>query len=185
MWAAIKAYNKATDTPEAIDNSYHETITQAYVRLVFAANLQTGPHESSEEFSEMHPELLKKQALLNYYSREGIMAMDAKVEFIEPDLCSLPIVVGDSITISDIGDGGSLATVKRLFVEFSESLDFDLCFHGFDCRRQSENEASGGMWPSDENRSVVRSKLRRSDKCMRFSQRIHRLTRITRSLPAF
>jgi len=48
------------------------------------------------------------------------MAMDAKVEFIEPDLCPLPIVVGDSITISSISDGGSLATVKQLCVEFAE-----------------------------------------------------------------
>lgn len=92
MRAKIKAYNKATDTPEAIDRGYHETITQAFMRLVFAANLQTGPHESSKKFCDSHPELLSKQSLLSYYSRERIMTKDAKIQFIEPDRCPLSCV---------------------------------------------------------------------------------------------
>lgn len=91
MRASIKAYNKATETPEAIDRGYHDTITQAFMTLVFAANVQTGPHGSSNDFCDSHPELLSKQALLNYYSRERIMTMEAKREFVEPDLCPLPI----------------------------------------------------------------------------------------------
>lgn len=66
MREKIKAYNKAIDTPEAIDRGYHETITQAFMRLVFAANLQTGPHGSSDDFCDSHPELLTKQAVLSY-----------------------------------------------------------------------------------------------------------------------
>ncbi len=89
MREKIKAYNKATDTPEAIDRGYHDTITQAFMRLVLAANLQTGPHESSEKFCDSHPELLSKQTLLIYYSRERLMTLDAKKQFIEPDLCPL------------------------------------------------------------------------------------------------
>ena len=102
MREKIKAYNKTIDTPEAIDRGYHETITVAFMTLVFAANVQTGPHESSNEFCEVHPELLTKQALLSYYSRERILTMKAKAGFIEPDLCPLPIVVGDSITICNV-----------------------------------------------------------------------------------
>lgn len=132
MREKIKAYNKATETLEAIDRGYHETITQAFMRLVFAANAQTGPHGSSDDFCDSHPELLSKQTLLIYYSRGHIMTMDAKAGFIEPDLRPLPIVVGDSITISHVECGESLVMVKRLFVEFAESLDFDLCFQGFD-----------------------------------------------------
>ena len=98
MREKIKAYNKATDTPEEIDRGYHETITQAFMRLVFAANLQTGPHGSSDDFCDSHPELLTKQAVLSYYSRERIMTRVAKTGFVEPDLCPLPSVVGDSIT---------------------------------------------------------------------------------------
>ena len=96
MRKRIKAYNKATDTPEAIDRGYHETITQAFMRLIFTANLTTGPHRSSNEFCERHPELLSKSALKKFYSRERIMTWDAKSEFVEPDLCPLPSINGDS-----------------------------------------------------------------------------------------
>ena len=43
----IKAYNKATDTPEAIDRGYHETMTLAFTTLVFAAKHSGGPYELS------------------------------------------------------------------------------------------------------------------------------------------
>ncbi len=131
MRASVKAYNKATETPEAIDRGYHETITQAFMRLVFAANMQTGPHVSSNDFCETHPELLTKYALRSFYSREHIMTMQAKAEFVEPDLCALPILISDSITISSVTNADSVAIVRRLFIEYAESLDFDLCFQGF------------------------------------------------------
>ena len=110
MREKIKAYNKATDTPEAIDRGYHETITQAFMKLVFAANLRTGPHGSSEKFCDSHPELLANRTLLSYYSRERIMTPASKTGFIEPDLCPLPNVVGDSITISNIERGDGFGT---------------------------------------------------------------------------
>ncbi len=86
----IKAYNKATDTPEDIDRGYHETMTRAFLYLIFAANRQTGPHSSSDEFCEAHPELLTKLVLREYYSRGRMMTWDAKREFVEPDLRPLP-----------------------------------------------------------------------------------------------
>jgi len=92
MRAGIKAYNKATDTPEAIDRGYHETITVAFMTLVYAANQQTGPHGSSAEFCDAHPELLSKQTLRRFYSREQVMTMQAKSEFVAPDLRPLPVV---------------------------------------------------------------------------------------------
>lgn len=92
MRVGIKAYNKATDTPEAIDRGYRKTITVAFMTLVYAANLQTGPHESSDEFRDAHPELLSTQALRRFYSRERIMTMQAKAEFVEPNLNPLPEV---------------------------------------------------------------------------------------------
>lgn len=88
----IQTYNKATDTPEAIDRGYHETITRAFMQLVFAAVAETGPHSSSVEFCKSHPELMDKKALLNYYSRDRIMSWEAKREFIEPDLQPLPFI---------------------------------------------------------------------------------------------
>lgn len=82
----VQAYNKATDTPGAIDRGYHETITRAFMQLVFAANLQTGPHANSDDFRDAHPELLTKLVLRDYYSRDRLMTWDAKREFVEPDL---------------------------------------------------------------------------------------------------
>ncbi len=96
MRAGIKAYNKATDTPEAVDRGYHETVTQAFMRLVFIANLTTGPHGSSDEFCECHPELLSKYALREFYSSERITTWEAKCEFVEPDLRPLPDVIEHS-----------------------------------------------------------------------------------------
>ncbi len=60
------------------------------MRLVFAAIQHTGPHESSREFCEAHPELPTKSLLREYYSRERIMTWKAKREFVEPDLRPLP-----------------------------------------------------------------------------------------------
>ena len=95
----LKAYGKVRKTPQAIDSGYHETITAAFMRLVFAANLQTGPYKSSQDFCEAHPELLGSRALRKYYSRNHVMTWEAKANFIEPNLCPLPAVIGDSLTI--------------------------------------------------------------------------------------
>lgn len=88
----IQAYNNATDTPEAIDRGYHETITRAFMTLIFAANQLTGPHESSIAFCNAHPELMTKLFLRKYYSSEHIMTWEAKRDFVEPDLCPLPTI---------------------------------------------------------------------------------------------
>lgn len=93
MRSSIKAYNKSTDTPEAIDRGYHETITQAFMLLVFAANQRTGPHESSEDFCTAHPELGSKFVLQTFYSPERLMTAKAKSHFVEPDLGPLPLAI--------------------------------------------------------------------------------------------
>lgn len=95
MRAGLKAYNKATSTPETIDRGYHETITRAFMRLIFAVQQQSGPHSSSDAFCETHPELLTKTVLLTCYSRERIMTWEAKREFLDPDLQPLPPVEPD------------------------------------------------------------------------------------------
>lgn len=96
----IKAYNKATSTPEALDRGYHETMTRAFMCLIFAANQQTGSHASSDEFCAAHPELLSKSVLREYYSHERIMTWDAKREFVEPGFRPLPNCASDDWQIS-------------------------------------------------------------------------------------
>jgi hypothetical protein len=92
MRRSIKAYNRATNTPETLDRGYHETITQAFMRLVFAAARQAESCTSSEEFCDQHPELLNKLVLRQYYSPDRMMSMTAKKEFVTPDLLPLPLV---------------------------------------------------------------------------------------------
>ena len=102
---SIKVYNKATKTPESLDRGYHETITRAFMTLVSAAIDEADSCQSSDEFCEAHPELLSKQALLSYYSRERLLSWDAKAHFVEPDLQPLPVVsTDDSDQSSDLCD---------------------------------------------------------------------------------
>ena len=93
MRSKIKAYNQATDTPEAIDRGYHETMTVAFMRLIHASIFQSGPYESSGEFCAAHPELMTKLVLKTFYSSERIMTWEAKRNFVEPDLNQLPPIL--------------------------------------------------------------------------------------------
>lgn len=90
MRAGIKAYNKATGTPEELERGYHETITVAFMRLVNQAIRQHGPFASSEAFCEACGPSLKKGVLLDYYSKDRLITLAAKQQFIEPDLQPLP-----------------------------------------------------------------------------------------------
>lgn len=132
MRSSIKAYAKARNTPDTIDQGYHETITAAFMRLVFAANLQTGPYQSPQDFCKAHPQLLDNSVLRCYYSRDHMMTWEAKAKLIAPDLRPLPIVIGDSLTICNVTEGDALAVVRKLFTEYAQSLDYKLCFHDFD-----------------------------------------------------
>ncbi|SRR5581483_2834994 len=88
--AGIKAYNAANQVPEGPDRGYHETMTQAWVRLVHLALCEYGPAETAEKFFEQHPELSQKKVLRLFYSRDRFMSPQAKAGFVEPDLAPLP-----------------------------------------------------------------------------------------------
>jgi hypothetical protein len=75
--------------PDEPGRGYHETITVAFMWLIHAACARQ-ICASSVDFCERHPELLKKDVLLRYYSRERLASAEAKVLFIEPDLKPLP-----------------------------------------------------------------------------------------------
>src|SRR5689334_9714287 len=59
---------------------YHETVTQAWLRLVAAA-----ARDSFEETLHAHPSLLDKHLLEIYYSPELLASTDAKFQFLAPD----------------------------------------------------------------------------------------------------
>ena len=69
-----------------LEKGYHETMTQAWVRLVHLTLSGGELAESADAFCDRHPQLMQKTRLQLFYSRERLMTWEAKREFIEPDL---------------------------------------------------------------------------------------------------
>jgi hypothetical protein len=92
MRASLQRYNRAVQIPEALDRGFHETITQAFMRLVIAAVRNADQDMSSDVFCAANPDLLDRQVLRRYYSQERLRTWEAKQEFVAPDLSPLPVV---------------------------------------------------------------------------------------------
>lgn len=80
------AWNAPVDD---LERGYHETMTQAWVRLVHLALRDCGTVESADAFCDQHPQLMQKTHLQLYYSHEHLTTWKAKREFVEPDLAPL------------------------------------------------------------------------------------------------
>jgi hypothetical protein len=70
---------------------YHDTITRAWLRLVFTAWRQTPRIESFDEFAAQHAWLLEQDSLAAFYSRELLASDAARKCWHEPDLQALPV----------------------------------------------------------------------------------------------
>ena len=71
---------------------YHDTITQAWVRLV-AVHRAAGAGRSFEQFITEHPCLLDSTLLDRHYSRALIASEQARAAWTEPDLRALPATI--------------------------------------------------------------------------------------------
>lgn len=91
MREKIKAYNIIHNVPDLPTRGYHETMTQAWMRLVHLTLCEYGPAETADGFYEQNPQLSEKKILRLFYSRDLFMSSRAKVEFVEPDLAPLPL----------------------------------------------------------------------------------------------
>jgi len=89
MRRGIQRYNAAHQIPDTIDRGYHETLTQAWLRLLHAIIVADGPFESADTMLEMHPYIRCKVLLRLFYTRERMMSTRAKQQWVEPDICSL------------------------------------------------------------------------------------------------
>jgi hypothetical protein len=69
-----------------LEKGFHETITQAWVRLVHLRLNECGVVESADAFCDRQPQLMQKTRLELFYSRERLMTWEAKRTFVEPDL---------------------------------------------------------------------------------------------------
>jgi hypothetical protein len=87
----IKAYNAAHKVPESLTSGYHETMTQAWLRLIYFTLCEYGPAETADAFYEQNPQLWQMKALRFFYTRDLFLSARAKAEYVEPDLTPLPI----------------------------------------------------------------------------------------------
>jgi hypothetical protein len=67
---------------------YHETLTTAWVRVV--AHHARGHERGFDDFLAAHPQLLRRDLLLEHYSRERLFSAAARSRFVAPDLLALP-----------------------------------------------------------------------------------------------
>lgn len=112
----IQRYNAATNTPEALERGYHETITVSWMRLVQFALGERGPAAGADEFVEREAQFLPKDGLLKFYSREHLISWRAKSEFVEPDIAPFPI------SAKQTNDGGTSYTSPHLIRDSRSSL---------------------------------------------------------------
>ena len=92
--AGLQALAVAWSAPvDDLEKGYHETMTQAWVRLVHLALSDGGVAPSADAFCDQQPKLMEKTHLQLFYSRERLTTWEAKREFVKPDLApflSLP-----------------------------------------------------------------------------------------------
>ena len=67
---------------------YHETLTTAWARVV--AHDARGDDRAFDDFLDAHPHLLRRDLLLEHYSRERLFSAAARARFVDPDLLALP-----------------------------------------------------------------------------------------------
>jgi len=91
MSASVKRYNAAHQKQSPSGGAgYHETITQAWMRLVQETLEDFGPRETADNFMDQHAQHLSKDALLRFYSKDRLMSAEARANFVPPDLKPLP-----------------------------------------------------------------------------------------------
>jgi hypothetical protein len=92
----IKAYNRANNVVESDTTGYNETTTCAMTQLVAATMAAYGPlmpTPNADAFCDTHPQLLTKHILRLFYSPARRVQLNAKTEFVPPDLAPLPQVI--------------------------------------------------------------------------------------------
>ncbi|MEO7364983.1 MAG: hypothetical protein ABIW03_01530 [Sphingomicrobium sp.] len=88
----IRAYNESVGGVNSDSEGYHETITRVFLHGV---RLFLAEADSKEPLHELVNELLlspmgRRDWPLRFYSRERLLSVEARRDFIPPDLAALP-----------------------------------------------------------------------------------------------
>lgn len=87
MRERIKRYNVSCGGANTESSGYHETITHFYVLFIGSFLKQFGPDVRLEDkvnkFLADHPD---KNLPLEFYSKENLMSVEARMNWVEPDL---------------------------------------------------------------------------------------------------
>ena len=90
MRAGILRLNTAHGTPNTDARGYHETITRAYlVLLARFAQVNADLDGAVMAQTLLSSPLAQRDALLNYYSKDRLMSVAARRDWVEPDLSAL------------------------------------------------------------------------------------------------
>jgi hypothetical protein len=85
--AGLQALALAWNAPvDDLEKGYHETMTQAWVRLVDVKLRDGGGAANADAFCDRESQLMQKTCLEAFYSRERLFTWTAKREYVEPDL---------------------------------------------------------------------------------------------------
>src|SRR6187549_2000028 len=79
--AGIRAYNAANGIEDTPTGGYHETMTQAWLRIIYTTLREYGAAASADEFLDGQPQLTQKKILRLFYSAALFMSPDAKRTF--------------------------------------------------------------------------------------------------------
>jgi hypothetical protein len=91
MPVVIRGYNEATGTRNTDTTGYHETITQASIRVARAFLVDRPDSGRAEALSELLASPFgRSDWLLAYYSRDRLFSVEARRGWVEPDLAPLP-----------------------------------------------------------------------------------------------
>ena len=83
MRNGIKKLNLEHNTPETPSRGYNETLTQAWVRIIFK-RVQEGNYTDSLDFVEYNKDLLNPGYVEKYYDLESLKTSEAKNRFVAP-----------------------------------------------------------------------------------------------------
>jgi len=91
MPAVIRGYNDATGTRNTDTTGYHETITQASIRVARAFLANRPDAGRAEALSKLLASPFgRSDWLFVYYSRDRLFSVEARRGWVEPDLSPLP-----------------------------------------------------------------------------------------------